>query len=168
MGSLNILTGLKSGTEVALGSGTSVLGREAGCEVFLPDKTVSRRHAQIIFRQNGYFLEDLHSRNGTYVNGRKIEEPLRLSDQDQIQLYDVTLTYCESEPSINDTVVADSVGGRPWPNPGLDLRLSDFVSTETVAEMDVTHGDPRNRNNAEIRLQLILEITRCLESSVRA
>ncbi|HUG19329.1 MAG TPA: PAS domain S-box protein [Planctomycetaceae bacterium] len=164
MGHLNILTGLKSGTEVTLGSGTAVLGREADCEIFLPDKTVSRRHAQITFRQDGYYLEDLQSRNGTYVNGQKIQKPLRLSDQDQIQLYDVTLTYCESNPVTTKTIPHQGLGRGVWPNSGLDLRFSDLVSTETVAEMDVTHGDPRNRNNAEIRLQLILEITRCLES----
>lgn len=43
-----------------------VIGREAGVDILIDSASVSRRHARIIFRTDGYYLEDLSSSNGTY------------------------------------------------------------------------------------------------------
>jgi hypothetical protein len=49
-----------------------VVGRDRGCDVVLPDPTVSRRHARLVFRGSGWIIQDLRSTNGTLLNGNRI------------------------------------------------------------------------------------------------
>ena len=51
------------------GRDTLLVGRGAGCDIALADETVSRRHAQLLFRDGGWIVQDLGSRNGLTVNG---------------------------------------------------------------------------------------------------
>lgn len=65
----------------------TTIGRSNDCDVVLPKRQVSRYHAQIERDDGGYVLRDLNSKNGTYVNGEKVEgEPYRLKDGDEIQI----------------------------------------------------------------------------------
>ncbi len=64
-----------------------LIGRSNDCDIVLPERQVSRQHAQIERDQNGYLLRDLGSKNKTYVNGQELlEEPYRLKDGDEIQI----------------------------------------------------------------------------------
>jgi len=54
---------------------------------------VSRRHARIVVSEQGAVIEDLESRNGTFVGGRRVEAPIALHDRDQIQLGSVVMTF---------------------------------------------------------------------------
>ncbi|MCJ7625475.1 MAG: FHA domain-containing protein [Anaerolineaceae bacterium] len=62
------------------------IGREATCEIAIPDRQVSRFHARISINSEGITLEDLASKNGTYCNGEKIIEPRYLQDGDLLQI----------------------------------------------------------------------------------
>jgi adenylate cyclase len=65
--------------------GRCFLGRSAACEVVLSDAKVSRQHALIQGQdENEFWLIDLGSANGTYLNGRRVTQPCRLSDGDKI------------------------------------------------------------------------------------
>ena len=57
-----------------LNPGRNVLGSESGCEVVIPNSTVSRRHAVVTVQSDGVELEDLGSTNGTLVHSRRIEK----------------------------------------------------------------------------------------------
>ena len=70
------------------------IGRAPEAAVFLDDVTVSRNHALIVQRQDGYYVDDLGSLNGTYVNRRRIESHL-LADGDEIQVGKYKLSYLE-------------------------------------------------------------------------
>ena len=59
--------------EVATEKKSIVIGREAGCDIVLEDRTVSRRHAEIEVGEDAVVLKDLGSSNGTYVNRERIE-----------------------------------------------------------------------------------------------
>ena len=63
-----------------------VFGRNDNCDVTIPNRQVSRRHAIIDLTPNGIILEDLHSKNGTHHNGKSITEPVTLSDGDLIHI----------------------------------------------------------------------------------
>lgn len=63
-----------------------VLGREPGAGIVIDDPRVSRRHARLCRIPAGYQLEDLHSRNGTFLNSRPVTEPVPLSPGDRINL----------------------------------------------------------------------------------
>ena len=55
-------------------SGTAVVGREADCGILLLDPTVSRHHASLSPADGGWVLKDLASGNGTYLDGKRVEE----------------------------------------------------------------------------------------------
>jgi len=71
----------------ALDKDEYLIGRQAPADLVAPLPRVSRRHARISRRELGYYLTDLGSRNGTFVNGQPIgSEPHRLHDTDEIVL----------------------------------------------------------------------------------
>lgn len=63
---------------------TLVIGRDASCDVVIPDRQVSRRHARITKSGAIVMLEDLGSKNGTYLNGQPLTEPRQLVEADEI------------------------------------------------------------------------------------
>jgi len=63
------------------------IGRGSECDVVLPERQISRCHAQIERANGGYLLRDLGSKNGTYVNGQELsDQPHCLRDGDEIQI----------------------------------------------------------------------------------
>lgn len=62
------------------------LGRESFNDIVLNYPELSRRHARISLHEEGYVLEDLNSTNGTFVNGRRVTEPVWLEDGDEVNL----------------------------------------------------------------------------------
>lgn len=63
-----------------------LIGREATCEVVIPDRMVSRFHARISPTPGGAILEDLDSKNGTHCNGNLVEGQRTLEDGDTVQI----------------------------------------------------------------------------------
>jgi len=65
---------------------TVVLGRDATCDIVIPDRQVSRYHARITPTKEGMILEDLGSKNGTHCNGTPLTSPVVLQDGDVVQI----------------------------------------------------------------------------------
>ena len=63
-----------------------ILGRDATCDIVISDRQVSRFHARIRPTEQGVLLEDLGSKNGTFYNGVRLEDPTILSDGDLVQI----------------------------------------------------------------------------------
>jgi len=70
----------------------TTIGRSPENEIFLDDVTVSRKHAVLIRRGDEFFIEDLGSLNGTYVNRKRIESA-RLESGDEVQVGKYRLTF---------------------------------------------------------------------------
>jgi hypothetical protein len=70
----------------------TTIGRSPDCDVFLDDVTVSRKHALVVRRDGGFFIEDRGSLNGTFLNRRRIESG-RLEDGDELQIGKYRLTF---------------------------------------------------------------------------
>jgi DNA-binding winged helix-turn-helix (wHTH) protein len=80
--------------EVILRNGDNLLGRDPEARVVLDHPSVSRRHAHIVVDDDGEArLEDLGSRNGTYLSGKRLDSSRALADGDGIRLGSVELTY---------------------------------------------------------------------------
>ncbi len=69
---LEVLEGPDAGKRFPLAAGSIFIGRQAECDLALDDIKVSRRHAALACRDGIFFLDDLGSTNGTYVNGRRV------------------------------------------------------------------------------------------------
>ena len=69
-----------------LDSEMTVIGRDPGCDVLVADRRVSRKHAEVVRVRDGFVLRDCDSKNGTFVNGERIQGEHRLEDGDEIQL----------------------------------------------------------------------------------
>ncbi|MFH0954242.1 MAG: FHA domain-containing protein [Verrucomicrobiota bacterium] len=65
----------------------------ATCDVILMGERVSEQHARIFWHQGCYFVEDLDSANGTFVNGRKIDDVVELQPGDKIGLWPHVLVF---------------------------------------------------------------------------
>jgi pSer/pThr/pTyr-binding forkhead associated (FHA) protein len=63
-----------------------VIGREASCDVTIPDRQVSRYHARVTPEAQGVTLEDLGSKNGTHRNGESVSGTVDLKDGDMVQI----------------------------------------------------------------------------------
>jgi serine phosphatase RsbU (regulator of sigma subunit)/pSer/pThr/pTyr-binding forkhead associated (FHA) protein len=96
MASLHILKGQNPGQRVTLDAEKIVLGRDPECHVVIPMNSVSRRHAQILRTGGHYFIEDLQSRNGTYVNHQAIGQRTALKNNDRIRICDFLATFHET------------------------------------------------------------------------
>ena len=86
--------GGRAGEAFNLGAERNTIGRSPDAEVFLDDVTVSRNHALVVRRRDGFYVDDLGSLNGTYVNRRRIESH-KLDDGDEIQIGKYKLSYLE-------------------------------------------------------------------------
>jgi sigma-B regulation protein RsbU (phosphoserine phosphatase) len=92
-----ILTGTSGSIPIRfeLYPGTLVVGRTRECDIFLSDAAISRRHAEILVRENEVLLRDLDSLNGTFVNGKQLKGKTRLGVRDQVRFGQITLTLTE-------------------------------------------------------------------------
>jgi pSer/pThr/pTyr-binding forkhead associated (FHA) protein len=84
--------GGRVGESFELSRDRMTIGRRPDADVFLDDVTVSRDHALLVRRGDGFHLDDLGSLNGTYVNRRRIESQ-RLSDGDELQVGKYKLAF---------------------------------------------------------------------------
>jgi hypothetical protein len=70
----------------------TTIGRSPDCDIFLDDVTVSRKHAVLVRRDDGLFIEDQGSLNGTFLNRRRIESA-RLENGDELQIGKYKLSF---------------------------------------------------------------------------
>ncbi len=82
-------------------SGTLTIGRDESCDVAIPDRQVSRQHARLSLRDNAVFLEDLNSKNGTYLNGQLLTGPTQLRESDEIRVaFAQTFQFLSSDATL--------------------------------------------------------------------
>lgn len=91
--SLVVRAGAQAGTALTLDAPLTRLGRHPESEISLDDITVSRRHAEIERTGDGYLVRDAGSLNGTYVNGRRIEDAVLLYQGDEVQIGKFRLVF---------------------------------------------------------------------------
>jgi len=84
---------MADGCTFILSTPVVIVGRVAGCDVIISDDTISSRHAEITNDGVTYTVRDLGSRNGTWVNGRKIVVSCSLNPGDQVAFGQVVCTF---------------------------------------------------------------------------
>jgi len=100
-GDLISQTGKLTGTRWALDRDEIIIGRSPNCDFVIPDRQVSREHARLYRSEDGFYIHDMDSKNGTYLNGSTISKPRLLQDGDVIQVaLAVKLMYLGTEATI--------------------------------------------------------------------
>lgn len=90
--------GEHSGKRVTMQNETLIVGRDQDCDLVLDERQVSRQHIKIKHIENLYYVEDLNSKNGTWVNGVPLKGERTLTDGDMIEIaLVVKLIFAESE-----------------------------------------------------------------------
>jgi len=84
---------LEDGTRHVLETERVTLGRQSGCTITIRDTNVSREHAQLRRRPNGWTIRDLGSTNGTKLNGVRVEGEQMLANGDVIMLGAMKVTF---------------------------------------------------------------------------
>jgi hypothetical protein len=84
---------LLDGKRLIVGPAGVTLGRSRQCDVVLEDPNVSRRHAEIRPRGEGWVLSDLGSTNGSLINGRQVEGSQEIRPGDEIELGTSLITF---------------------------------------------------------------------------
>lgn len=93
MATLRLIQGFDPGKLFDLTAEKSTIGRSSDCEVSLDVAAVSRRHAVVNRQEDTFVLEDLGSRNGTYINGERIVAPTTLRGGDRIVVCDQEFAF---------------------------------------------------------------------------
>ena len=94
--------------DLPLAEGENVLGRGPDASPRIGAKTVSRHHARLVLSAQGATIEDLGSKNGTYLRGERVNGPTALADGDEVRLGAVRLTF--RERSVEEST--DTYAGR--------------------------------------------------------
>lgn len=112
MWAIRILTGAQAGQIFPLQEGKSTFGRGSTCEIKIASNSVSKEHATVLVIADKVILSDLNSRNGTFVNGVRIQNQ-RLNVNDKIAFHDILLEVIEAPASNTQAFGRSNVPAMP-------------------------------------------------------
>jgi len=140
-----------------------IVGRHPECTIQLDSNAVSRKHAQIVREGDAYFVEDLASGNGTFINGKRIEgnERIRLQHEDRIK-FGPLLARFESDQRAARSQEPDELSQTIS---GIDISSDDTGST-ILGSADRVGGFGVLEVRPEAKLKAVLEISRGLAGTV--
>lgn len=148
----------------------TVLGRHPDCDVVIEVGAVSRQHAKI-HRINGEFeLEDLGSRNGTYLNGRLIKQQTKLHDGDLVRICDVEFSFHGDDDNL---ALLGEASAMPSGSSFGVLMIDDAGQGESSravsSKLDIRGSAMGTQltSGADARLKAVLEISQSLGRAVR-
>lgn len=138
-----------------------VIGRSTSADLHVSDRFLSRQHARLFHKKGEWWIEDLGSRNGTWINGQRIDHPMPFNDGDRIRLsntYILSGTTGETmDRTPTDFLLADSeVSFRP---------VRDVTSDEHPRPATPTTSAQAAKAQAD-HLHLLNEIHRALAGPV--
>jgi serine phosphatase RsbU (regulator of sigma subunit) len=142
-------------------SDSIVIGRSSGAGIAVPDRSMSRRHARLYRDGETWYVEDLGSRNGTLVNGRRIGGPTALTIGNSVRIGSTTIT------------VAEPVGARVTPPDGLEFdghtvfrSAADLLKEPQEMQEEATSDDVGALRRYAARLKILTEVHQALDRSV--
>ena len=147
----------------------TVFGRHPSSHIVLDNEAVSRHHAQILESHGHFFLEDLKSRNGTLVNGRPVEQPTELHENDSITLCEFEFHFHKERPEPDSAdaqgvsvLEHDSQSSRYFAV-GVEPDDDDDNSSSILSKLSMTLSGPGHVvADPEAKLQAVLEISKSL------
>src|SRR6476469_10211686 len=91
---LKIPDGVTTSKTISLSGDAQTIGRDAErCQIVIPHHAVSREHAKITVQNGQFFIEDLKSRNHTFVNSKEVANRTALKPDDRIKICDFLFQF---------------------------------------------------------------------------
>jgi phosphoserine phosphatase RsbU/P len=168
MAELLIIAGPDEGKTFKL-TERAVLGRYADCDFQIEDDTVSRHHAMVLLCSDGYYIEDLGSSNGTYVNGKEVSRA-KLSDRDTIKLSHTVLTF-KAEPIGSRTrisIISEETQKSAVVNPqeAVATIMRDSTTVENVDQLQDLHQKLLTMTRFSEAIRSTLELSALLDRTL--
>ncbi|HEX2164385.1 MAG TPA: SpoIIE family protein phosphatase [Thermoanaerobaculia bacterium] len=142
-----------------------VVGRSLGCDLVLADAFLSRQHARLWRDGDGWWIEDLGSRNGARVNGEAVAAPRRLAPGDRVEMSASALEVLGEAGAR-----ASGVSVLPGAAPGDEVDLGDATYFRSAAELLAAERSaapaPADAARTAERLRLVNEVHRDLGRSL--
>jgi carbonic anhydrase/acetyltransferase-like protein (isoleucine patch superfamily) len=140
--SLELQTGPHKGERHRIVKDRTVIGRHPACEIVLDVSAVSRQHAVVTRQGSETVIEDLHSRNGTFVNGQQLIGKRVLFEGDEVLICDQKLVFWSNTPLSADRIeIGESTNIQDLvclhADPGLPCTIGDRV---TIGHGAIVHG----------------------------
>ncbi len=171
MAFLTAISGSGFGKQYNIDKPITVLGRHPECDVTIDVGAVSRQHAQIHHSNGSFELEDLKSRNGTFLNGQEIAQRTRLHDGDLIRICDVEFSF-HADNDTSSLVAASHMA--PGDGSSFGILMIDDQQTDSAnrvqSKLDIRNssgGGSQLTSSTEMRLRAVLEITHNLARAVQ-
>jgi phosphoserine phosphatase RsbU/P len=167
MAVLRAIQGPDPGVVFPLERASIVLGRHPQCDLVLESAPVSRQHAKLTLHDGSYYLEDLNSRNGTYLNGKLTTRPQLLKEGDEIGICDLSFVFHDQTP--DPTLTASSLPRRSAESRAAFIE-DDKPSAGSVVmtKVDLSTGSTglSLQVNTEAKLKALLEISQNLSRAL--
>ena len=171
MAYLTAISGSSFGKQYNIDKRVIVLGRHPDCDVTIDVGAVSRQHAQIHSTGNVFELEDLKSRNGTFLNGQEIDKRMVLHDGDLIRICDVEFSF---HAEIDGSSLVSPSHFATGDGSSFGIVMVDDHQTDTAnrvhSKLDIRNssgGGSQLTSSADMRLKAFLEITHNLARAVQ-
>jgi len=144
---LRVGEGKDADREYELVDGETIIGRDRTCDIVIDDDSVSRRHARLLVENDTCLIEDTRSKNGTYVNGERVEGRVALKNNDRVEIGTTVFRFRSSAP--------------------IACEDQESLHTRVVCSLDpITSENTMFKVNAEGKLRAILQITKSLSRTL--
>jgi sigma-B regulation protein RsbU (phosphoserine phosphatase) len=166
MAFLELVKGSAAGSRFELDGDRAIIGRSADCEVPIDVPAVSRRHAAILHERGRYFVEDLQSRNGTFLNDKRLTDRSPLDEGDQLIICDQEFRFhtglgtgiLDPMRNLEESSIAELVDDS-----------KDTARASVMATFDVSGGSASwgiLSAKPEVKLAALIEITNSLSQTL--
>lgn len=148
----------------------TTIGRAPSCDIIVNSPMISAEHVLIVNTRGTYAVEDLDSRNGTFVNGENLSGRRTLVSGDRIELLGIRFTFCDHQPAqLPEVPPSRPVGVLQSAVPrGSTIRLAELMAAgaaDVMSDLEVC-GDLRLAVKPEAKLRAVLQISDCLLHSL--
>ena len=153
-----------------LSSDPVVIGRHPECSIQIDDGSVSRHHAKVTSVDGAWYLEDLGSRNGTFLNGQSINDQTRLYDGAVIKICDIAFNFYSNDSlaGLERPTLEERSYDRDLVQRRSSVILDDDAESQVMSQLDPPSHQTINTTkvSAEDKLNAITKITHALSEAI--
>jgi len=167
---LKVLEGSVPGQILELTEDRMVLGRHPKCQIVLDNAAVSRHHAQVLENHGVFYVEDLRSRNGTFLNDTAVSGRTEIKDQDKITVCDIIFQFYLQMPKAEESTTFIPSTNLHNQHAILDDQSSIYVGNQlehSNREIDLAELIEENSSGPSARSSIISKYNVSSGSSLR-